>query len=238
MNETAVVGNNVKVNQEVISQPEVQPQKKSKSIVRICKHIKDDGIRCATPAVNGRHFCYYHCRAHHPGAQVGTRRYRTPIPESVASLQIALGHTLQALGAGEISPRQANSMMYGLNTGARFLRLSQPLTEAERQQVVTDVPEEMRQVLEPPEPDNSRNEYANESDDQNSATESEPEPLDEHEIARLRSFCLSPEQLREYQDQRKALEGTTTRASTRLTSVSPGIRTPRRRFENSAPCNP
>ncbi|HYL13004.1 MAG TPA: hypothetical protein VEV41_08205 [Terriglobales bacterium] len=53
----------------------------------ICEHIKNDGIRCGSPALRGRSFCYFHKRwrethsrrflAAPPGR---TRRFSTPVP--------------------------------------------------------------------------------------------------------------------------------------------------------------
>ena len=144
MNATAIIDQPITDNREPIT--ENQP-------VRICHHVKDNGLRCGTPALNGRNFCYHHHRAHNPGARIGTRRYRAPVFDSVASLQVALAHTLQALSTGDLSPKQANSMMYGISLGTRLLTLSQPLTEAEHQQVVTEIPQEMEEVLIGPEPE-------------------------------------------------------------------------------------
>jgi hypothetical protein len=158
-----------------------------------------------TPAVTGRHFCYYHCRAHHPGARISTCRYRAPIPESVASLQIALAHTLQALGTGDISPRQSNSMMYGINLGTNLLRLAKPLSETEKQQVATDIPESMEQVL--VEPDEVENDQPNQSAS-GPAPPSQALPVVEREIRKLKSRCLTPEQLHSYEEEIRTLKGT------------------------------
>ena len=141
MSAEAVSEANVEVNQEVNVQPE------SKPIVTICSHIKDDGIRCGTPALHGRHFCYFHERAHYPRGRISTRRYRAPIPDTFASLQIAMAHALQALMSGDLTPQEANSMMYGINLSTNLLRLSKPLTDAEKEQVATEFNEPMREVL-------------------------------------------------------------------------------------------
>ena len=180
MTEAAVLESDLNVNQPVTDQ--TQPE--SKPIVRICEHIKDDGIRCGTPAVNGRHFCYYHCRAHHPGARISTRAYRSPIPDSVASLQIAIAHTLQALTSGDIPPKQANSIFYGIHLATKLLRLSKPLTETEQQQVVTEIPKAMNEVLVEPEP-HVQPEYE---------PEAEPDPLT---LEQHRANILGPDQLEE-----------------------------------------
>jgi hypothetical protein len=202
MSEAVAIDQNVEPNQQDNQNAATEPTT-SKPIVPICQHLKDDGIRCGTPAVNGRQFCYYHHRAHHPGARIASRRYRAPVPESVASLQIALAHTLQALATGELTPKQANSMMYGINLGTNLLRLFKPLSDAEQQQVATEIPEAMEQVLVQPEP-----ESAPQPENQTSKT---PEHLTnavqitEHEIERLRFKLLPPEEFTKYQERVRTL---------------------------------
>ena len=143
MSEEATDNQNVEVNQEVSA----EPKSESKPIVPICSHIKDNGIRCGTPAMKGRHFCYFHQRAHHPAGHLNTRRYRAPIPDSVASLQIAMAHALQAAMSGDLSPKEANSIMYGIHLSTNLLHLSEPLSDVEKGQVATEFSEPMREVL-------------------------------------------------------------------------------------------
>ena len=68
-------------------------------IVAICEHIKDNGRRCGTPAIRGRHFCYYHSRAHTPSPGIGARNYRPTLPETIESLQLIIRQVTEALGA-------------------------------------------------------------------------------------------------------------------------------------------
>jgi hypothetical protein len=167
-----------------------QPKTYNPSTVPICHHVKDDGLRCGTPALNGRNFCYHHHRAHNPGARIGTRRYRVPVLDSVASLQVALAHTLQALSTGELSPKQANSMMYGISLGTRLLTLSQPLTGEEQQQVVTEIPAEMEEVLVGPEPENETPEVPEEL--------AKAVAITKLEVKQLKSKLLTPDEFRKY----------------------------------------
>lgn len=193
------------VNVEVNHQTNPDPLPGSTPIVRICLHIKDDGLRCGTPAVTGRQFCYFHCRAHHPGARIAIRRYRVPIPEAVASLQIALAHIMQALATGDISPKEANSMMFGINLGTNLLRLAKPLTDTEKQQVATEIPEPMQQVLDAPEePRNTETIEPNAPPD----VPQQAILVVEREIRNLRSKCLTPEQLRTHEQHARTLKGT------------------------------
>jgi hypothetical protein len=116
------------------------------AIVAICEHIKDDGHRCGTPAIRGRHFCYFHSRAHQPAARIGDRYYRSSLPETVESLQIAVAEVLQALGRDDIAPKKAGSMLYGIHIATRILHMSQK-TAKSTNPVVTEVPAAMEEVL-------------------------------------------------------------------------------------------
>ena len=193
MSEAVLNETNIEVNQEVTTKTE------SKPIVPICQHIKDNGLRCGTPALNGRHFCYYHCRAHFPGARILTRKYRAPIPETVASLQVALAHTMQALTSGDMTPKQANSALWSIQLGMNLLRQSSALTKSELGQVVTEIPEAMQSVLVEPEP------KAEPKALKLPEREPEPEPLTEEQ---LRANVLTQDQLIELYEHMKSIKGT------------------------------
>jgi hypothetical protein len=207
VSEEVAVDQNAEVNQQVDLQPEPSEPKtsESKPIIPICQHIKDDGLRCGTPAVKGRNFCYYHCRVHFPGARVGTRRYPAPVPDSAASLQVALAHALRAVSSGKLPVHQANSIMYGVNLGTNLLRLAKPLTEAERQQVVTEVPVAMAEVLNP-----TGDDYEDEdsSDDELAIPRSQAMKVLNREIRRLRSMCQPPDKMQQYEEHVRTLRGT------------------------------
>jgi len=95
--------------------------------VPICEHIKDDGFRCGTPAIRGRHFCYYHSRCHAP-SHLGTRQYRAPIPETIASLQLTIMQVTQALGSGTITEKTAGRLLYAVQLSTNLLKMKQPET--------------------------------------------------------------------------------------------------------------
>ena len=90
--------------------------------VNICEHIKDNGFRCGTPAIRGRHFCYYHSRAHAPSG-LGTRRYRAPIPETIESLQLTLLHITEALGSNTINEKLAGKLLYSVQLATNLLKM-------------------------------------------------------------------------------------------------------------------
>jgi len=119
----------------------------------VCEHIKDNGFRCGSPALRARHFCYFHSRAHRPVGRFGQRNYRSPIPETVESLQVAMAHVMQALASGDITPKHANSMLYSISLATNLLRNRKSLTQAEQAGMVTELPSSMIEVLTPVEPD-------------------------------------------------------------------------------------
>jgi len=97
---------------------------------------------------------------------------------------------MKALSTGELSPKQANSMMYGISLGTRLLTLSQPLTEAEQQQVVTEIPQEMEEVLVGPGTDDETPEVPEELEKAVAITKLE--------VKRLKSKLLTQDEFRKY----------------------------------------
>ena len=122
------------------------PATKSKPVFPICEHIKDNGLRCGSPAIRGRHFCYFHSRAHQPPVRIGDSAYRSPIVESTEALQIAVSHVLQALAMGDLPPKMANSMFYGLHLATKVLRMSKPLPETQIPNLVSEIPPAMQEL--------------------------------------------------------------------------------------------
>ena len=90
--------------------------------VAICEHIKDNGRRCGTPAIRGRHFCYYHSRAHSP-ARLGSRGYRAHLPETIESLQLTIMQITEALGSGRITDKAAGKLLFGVQLSTNLLKM-------------------------------------------------------------------------------------------------------------------
>ena len=120
-------------------------------IPAICEHIKDNGLRCGSPALRGRHFCYFHSRAHLPTGRFGHRNYRAAVPETTESLMIAAAHVMQALATGDAPPKLANSMLYGLNLSKNLLRMKSYYPDKDRASMATEIPPAMQEVLAAPE---------------------------------------------------------------------------------------
>jgi len=120
-----------------------------KSLVPICEHVKDNGVRCNAPAMRNRHFCYFHSRAHRPVYPIGHPLYVPPVMESRAALQVAITHALQAVTSGNIHPKLANSIFYGIHLAAKALHMPDPdQTAAEKPAVVTEISKPMQAALE------------------------------------------------------------------------------------------
>ena len=82
--------------------------------VKTCEHVKVNGSICDSPALRGRHFCYYHLRSR-------VERPAIPILEDGASVQFAITEVLRAVAAHRIDVREAGILLYGLQTAAANL---------------------------------------------------------------------------------------------------------------------
>ncbi len=88
----------------------------------ICEHIKDNGERCGSPALQGHKLCFFHNRAHNPIKLPGQFSYKIPVFESAHSIQIALTHITQALLDGTIDRKTADVLLRAVRLGTHALR--------------------------------------------------------------------------------------------------------------------
>jgi hypothetical protein len=128
----------------IVSSESTTPEKKSTAI---CEHIKDNGLRCGSPALRGRHFCYFHSRAHNPTGRFGRRNYRVAVPEVGESLIIALTHVMQALATGDVPPKTANAMLYALSLAGGFQRAKTSLSSSDIAGMATEISPSMEEAL-------------------------------------------------------------------------------------------
>ncbi|MGZ4788396.1 MAG: hypothetical protein ACXVZX_07730, partial [Terriglobales bacterium] len=128
MSAVVVIHANEEVNQNV-NQPASEPSI-SKPLVPICQHIKDDNIRCGTPAIKARPFCYYHNRAHAHTPRIGERGYRAPLVETVESLQLMVTQVAEALGAGRITDKTAGKLLYAVQIASGLLKMKRQASGA------------------------------------------------------------------------------------------------------------
>jgi hypothetical protein len=94
--------------------------------VPICRHIKTNGLQCQAPSLNEAPYCYFHTRLHqrHAGFRsASATRTSYFIPgqdieltalEDRESVQIALSVVINALATGNLEPKRATALLYGL----------------------------------------------------------------------------------------------------------------------------
>ena len=116
--------------------------------VKLCRHVKEDGIFCHCPALGGRQYCYRHLRLR--GQQMRMARaiaqcqpYQLVLPplEDMSAVQAALAHVTAALTAGLLERRRAGLLLYALQQAASNLRfLARAQTEAAANASTTGAP--------------------------------------------------------------------------------------------------
>ncbi len=108
---------------------------------KICEHIKDNGIRCGAPALQGEIYCRFHVRVRTTVSPVD-QMYELPILETEESVQIALQHMMRGLLSGKLNEKKAQVMMTGINTAAKLLR--QQNQNAPREALLNEIAAELR----------------------------------------------------------------------------------------------
>jgi len=98
-----------------------------------CRHVKENGAYCGSPALQGRQHCYYHLthRARRLRRALALSRNQ-PCPlvlpplEDLGSVPVALSEIVQALAAGQLDHRSAGLMLYAIQQATTvFLRVAQ-----------------------------------------------------------------------------------------------------------------
>src|SRR6185437_12574611 len=93
-----------------------------------CRHIFIDGHRCGSPSLRGEPFCYYHQATR---GNSDDKRYRRTWPEfelppleDRSSVLAAIAEVLQRIACGNLPPKQAGLLLYGLQIAS--LNLPKP----------------------------------------------------------------------------------------------------------------
>jgi hypothetical protein len=96
---------------------------------KYCQHVRENGIFCASGAVKGRAFCYFHLRTRArrmalAQAQFEQRPWRVELPplEDMHGVQTALMQVTDAIAADAIEPRRAGLLLYALQQAATNLQ--------------------------------------------------------------------------------------------------------------------
>ena len=94
-----------------------------------CQHVKVNGTQCGSPALRRRRRCYFHDRMLDGRKQFAAESCIKPRPmfsmcllEDANSVQVALMQVLNLLGSGQMDPKTAGLMLYGLQTASGNLR--------------------------------------------------------------------------------------------------------------------
>ena len=86
-----------------------------------CRHVKEDGAYCGSPALRERKYCYYHLmqrgrRLRRARALRDNLPYRLEIHslDNVYAVRAALTDIAQALAAGQLDARTAGKLLYAI----------------------------------------------------------------------------------------------------------------------------
>jgi len=91
----------------------------------VCRHIMPNGNRCHSPALRGKHFCYFHTRLHARAAEKPSnpdQPLEFPVLEDPSAIQVALAEVLNRLGSAKLDPRRAGLLLYGLQIASQNVK--------------------------------------------------------------------------------------------------------------------
>jgi hypothetical protein len=82
----------------------------------LCGRTKPGGGKCASPALKGKSFCYYHDPSRQHRAKAVKVRYFLELPmlETEGAVRAAISETVQALARKEIDTKHGGRLLYAL----------------------------------------------------------------------------------------------------------------------------
>jgi len=93
--------------------------------LRLCGHLKEDGIPCGSPALRGQRFCYYHRRRLEECIAFALDRRRAEVCDwqlpplhTLRDIQKALQRIADELWCGRLDPERAGPMLYATQQAA------------------------------------------------------------------------------------------------------------------------
>jgi hypothetical protein len=91
--------------------------------VRSCTHIKVTGVRCASPAMRGEQFCYFHQRMMR-GVQTppDARLHPVALIENEEAIQASLMEVINAIARNTIDLRRADLILKALHIAVKNSR--------------------------------------------------------------------------------------------------------------------
>jgi len=110
----------------------------------LCRHMMPSGLRCKSPALKGKWFCYFHAPLH--TADTPKRRaknsLRLPSLEDQQGIQIALMQILDGLASPSFADKRAGLYLYGLQIATQLAaRASVPDPRDVVRSLADDAPE-------------------------------------------------------------------------------------------------
>src|SRR5271165_4901946 len=98
-----------------------------------CHHVKVDGTLCQVPPLNGRNYCQFHLESLGRRMRMARARARRqpyllvlPILEDINSVEVARQHVMDAMASGQLDPKVAGRLLYGLQGISTDLRSAKP----------------------------------------------------------------------------------------------------------------
>jgi hypothetical protein len=95
------------------------------TVFNLCRHIKPNGLKCNSPALRSKSYCYYHdalYRVRNPSASDHEAPLNLPSLEDVSGIQLAVQEVLAALSSTRIDSQRATVILRGLELAGRLAR--------------------------------------------------------------------------------------------------------------------
>ncbi len=89
-----------------------------------CRHIKIDGVRCGSPALRNKPFCFFHDTMRRRELQRRRRKpdLNFPVLEDASAVQVALMQVIRAITDGKLDSKTAGLLLYALQTASYNLK--------------------------------------------------------------------------------------------------------------------
>jgi len=112
-----------------------------------CRHVHETGTYCGSPALRDRKYCYYHLmqrtrRLRRARALRDNVPYRLEIPalDNLYAIRNAITEVVQAVGSGQLDPRAAGKMLYGIQQANAINRRIEKLEAAQLEKMQAAIP--------------------------------------------------------------------------------------------------
>ena len=98
----------------------------------LCRHIKTNGTQCEAPSLSEGQWCFFHSRLHQRHSRfrpievmsdsiLRAQPVHLSALEDRESVQVALSVVINALASGQMEPRHATALLYGLQIASSNL---------------------------------------------------------------------------------------------------------------------